>query len=948
MMRRCFAVFFLLTGYAFMASAQHYVQLTDSDNAFKLSSDGRAATLYSDQNDYPGVIRALKDLQQDINRVTEITPELLFTKPSGKEIVIAGTIGKNTLIDNLIKSKKLDVTDIKGKWETFVIQVINKPMKGVDRALVIAGSDKRGTIFGIYDVSSNIGVSPWYWWADVAPKKSKSLFVKQGRYVQGEPPVKYRGIFLNDEEPALGRWAVENYGGFNHKFYEKVFELILRLKGNYIWPAMWWASFNSDDTLNPKIADEYGVVMGTTHHEPMNRAHAEWKKYNGSAGAWNYDTNPVKLREFWTEGIRRIGDRETIISLAMRGDGDMAMSEGTNIALLERIVKDQRQIIQDVTKKDVTKTPQLWALYKEVQDYYDNGMRVPDDVTLLLCDDNWGNNRKLPKLTDPPRAGGYGIYYHFDYVGGPRNYKWLNTSPIARVWEQMDLAYRYGATEIWIVNVGDLKPMEFPISFFLDHAWNPESMKQDNLEEYTRQWVAKQFGETHSKEIANIISQYTKFNGRRKPELLSPEIYSLTHYREVERITSDYKNLEKEAERIYKLIPAELKDAYYQLVLHPVKACANLNELYFTVARNRLYASQGRTETNDLARYAAELFEHDKELSRYYNKELAGGKWNNMMNQTHISYTYWQQPEKDVLPEVKSIEIPDAADIGIAVENSNLWWPFEKTDAALPDFDTYNKQTYYIDIFNRGKNTLTFMVKAGEPWVLLSQKEGTVGQGQRIEVSIDWNTIPSGILSTSVMVEGSDGKKIPVKVTVYNQKSVGSGFLESNGYISIEAHHYSKAINTSKGTWTVLPDHGRTASAVTTFPVTESSIALDKSSPCLEYSINVADTSTLSVTTVVSPTIDFHNGGGLKYAISIDDEPPQIVNIHQDKSLQAWEKSVRDNVIQSVSKHKVKHSGQHVLKFWRVDPGIVLQKIVIDAGGLKPSYLGPPESYLMK
>ena len=499
---------------------QRYVDTVYSEGSFALAQKDETAVLYVDSNDYAGVVRTANDLQADINRVTGRTAKVTHEETGlGKNAVIIGTIGKSQIIDRLAKDGKVDVAPITGKWESFIIAVVPKPLPGVENGLIIAGSDKRGTIYGIYDLSEQIGVSPWYWWADVPVEHKDSLFVKAGKYIQGPPAVKYRGIFLNDEEPALGRWAVEKYGGFNHQFYEKLFELILRMKGNYLWPAMWWASFNSDDPNNPKLADEYGIVISTTHHEPMMRAHAEWKKIGG--GEWNYETNAEKLRQFWTEGIRRMGSYESIVTLAMRGDGDTAMSESTNIALLEKIVADQRKILSEVTGKDLKSIPQVWALYKEVQDYYDKGMRVPDDVTLLLCDDNWGNIRRLPKPGDPPRAGGYGIYYHFDFVGGPRNYKWLNTSPIARTWEQMHLAYRHGVDRIWLVNVGDLKPMEFPIEFFLDYAWNPDKWPAESLPEYTRLWAEQQFGPKYAADIADILNKYTKYNGRRKPEMLA-------------------------------------------------------------------------------------------------------------------------------------------------------------------------------------------------------------------------------------------------------------------------------------------------------------------------------------------------------------------------------------------------------------------------------------------
>ncbi|RZL13751.1 MAG: glycosyl hydrolase, partial [Hymenobacter sp.] len=452
---------------------------------FTLAANGKAAAIYASGNDWPGVLRAAKDLQADVQRVTSLTPAFSTTAaPAGKEVILIGTLGKSTLIDGLVKQNKLDVSGVAGKWEVFVRQVVANPMPGVDRALVIAGSDKRGTIYGIYDVSQQIGVSPWYWWADVPVKAQSTLRLSAARHTLGEPKVKYRGIFINDEAPALSGWSKEKFGGVNSKMYTHMFELILRLKGNYLWPAMWGNMFNVDDPLSPELADMYGIVMGTSHHEPLTRAHEEWKAF-GHGTPWNYQTNDSTLRRFWRGGMRRMGTRENIVTVGMRGDGDEPMSEGSNIALLEKIVNDQRTIIAEETHKPADQTPQMWALYKEVQDYYDKGMRVPDDVTLLLCDDNWGNLRKLPKLGDKPRRGGYGIYYHFDYVGGPRNYKWLNTNPLPRIREQMHLAYEHDVRQIWVVNVGDLKPMELPISFFLDYAWNPDNIKADQVAAYT-------------------------------------------------------------------------------------------------------------------------------------------------------------------------------------------------------------------------------------------------------------------------------------------------------------------------------------------------------------------------------------------------------------------------------------------------------------------------------
>ena len=925
-----------------------YISTETGDGFFPVATPGVAAPLCINSDDYAGVIRALHDLQSDICRVTGMTPDLVENSvPASGNIILAGTLGKNPLIDKLAADKKIDVSGIKGKWESFIIQAVNQPLDGVDMALVIAGSDKRGTIFGIYDLSAQIGVSPWYWWADVPVRQQKSIYVKPGCHMEGEPAVKYRGIFINDEAPALSGWVYENYGGFNHQFYTRVFELILRLKANFLWPAMWGRAFYDDDPLNPKLADEYGVVISTSHHEPMMRAHDEWRRYG--SGPWNYEANETKLKEFWREGIQRMGSNESIVTLAMRGDGDKPMSEQSNIELLERIVRDQREILQEVTGKNPEEIPQVWALYKEVQEYYDKGMRVPDDVTLLLCDDNWGNIRKLPPRGEKERKGGYGIYYHFDYVGGPRNYKWLNTSQISRIWEQMHLAYRYGADRIWVVNVGDIKPMEFPIEFFLDYARDPEAWNAENLDKYTIQWSTQYFEKEFATEIAEILSKYTKYNSRRKPELLSPETYSLIHYREAENVVNAYNKVASEADHIFQKIPKAYRDAFYQLVLHPAQACANLNELYYTVGLNHMYATQGRSSTNDLAEKARKLFARDAEISHYYNKVLADGKWNHMMDQTHISYTYWQQPPKDTMPDVRELIIPDIAEMGVAIEGSGSWWPGEADDAVLPLFDVYHQQTRYIDVFNRGKVPFQYTAQSQVQWLKIFPFSGEIEKEQRLWVEVDWENAPAGLSRIPIQINGPDNTGVTVFAVINAPRQPDrarlEGFIEIGGFASMEAEHFSNAVTAPPVRWQIIPDLGRTLSAVTPFPVTAESRSPESGGPRLEYNIHFFDTGMAEITVYLSPTQDFTGGSGLQYAISIDDEEPQAVNIHTDKSVRFWEKTVAENINYQTTKHKIKKPGKHVLKYWMVDPGIVLQKIVVDLGGVRTSYLGPPESY---
>jgi hypothetical protein len=581
-------------------------------------------------------------------------------------------------------------------------------------------------------------------------------------------------------------------------------------------------------------------------------------------------------------------------------------------------------------------------------------MRVPDDVTLLLCDDNWGNVRILPSLDSKPRKGGYGMYYHFDFYGGPRSYIWLNTNPIPKIWQQMYLSYHRGVDRIWVVNVGDLKPMEFPISFFLDYGLDPDKWQAERLPEYTRLWAQQQFGPKHAEAIAELLDGYTKFNGRRTPEMLAPDTYSLVNYREAETVVADYNKLAEKAEQIGKALPAQYQDAYYQLVLYPVLACANLNELYVTVGLNRLYASQGRAAANDLATKAKELFEKDSKLSDRYHK-IGSGKWNHMMDTPNIGFTSWNQPPRDMMPKVEEVNLPDKTEMGVAVEGTTQWWTESNKEAVLPEFDKFNQQTYYIEVFNRGKAPFEYAAETSQPWLQVVPEKGKVETQQRLSVSVDWEKVPAGTQGASIKITGLDADSAIVKAVVKNPESPKrneiKGFVESNGYVSIEAEHYTKAVGAKPVKWLTIPKEGRTLSGVTPVPMTVKSQTPQGDSPRLEYSIYLFSSGRIKVNVYMSPVQNFNKKQGLRYAISFDDEQPQIVNIHEKDTVPDWNypmwwnQMVGDSIKIAKTTHQIDKPGEHVLKFWMVDPGIVLQKVVIDAGGVKKSYLGPPESY---
>lgn len=944
-----------------------------SANDFVLVRARSSASLSVSTNDWPGVRRAAGDLQADIERVTGQKPAL--SNAAQGETVIIGTVGRSELIDALIAAGKLDVTPICGRWEAFVITTIEQPMPGIARALVIAGSDKRGTIYGIYELSQQIGVSPWYWWADVPAPHRDELTIRSGTFIVTGPAVKYRGIFLNDEAPDLTNWVRAKFGtatlsanppvpagiaNYNREFYGRMFEAILRLRGNYLWPAMWNNAFNEDDPANAQLADDYGIVMGTSHQEPMLRAQKEWdRRFQATLGSWNYAKHPDVLETFWREGVRRNKNFESITTLGLRGANDTEMAPGgpeANRSLLEKIVGVQRKILSEEVNPDLTKIPQLWCLYKEVQDFYDTGMRAPDDVTLLWAEDNWGNIRRLPTAEERHRSGGAGVYYHFDYHGGPRSYQWLNTSPLPKIWEQMSLAHQYGADRIWIVNAGHFKGYEIPTEFFLNLAWNPAHWTGENVGEFTRAWATREFGPTHASEIADIVNKYAKYNGRRKPELLAPNTYSLVNYEEAEAVAGNFKAIADQAEQIYATLPATQRDAFYQLVFFPAKASAIVNALYLSAGKNALYARQGRASTNEFAARTRTLFQTDLDLMSFYNGAFADGRWTHFMDQTHLGYTTWRDPAVNSLDHIKLTElaVPELAALAIAVEGAEAAWPGGDSTPRLPRFDALNQQRRAVEVFNRGKTPFEFTAIASAPWITLSQSHGTVGPDQRVWISIDWHQAPNGLMAGSVTFRGAGSEQTvqvealkPAEVTRANLR----GFAENAGYVAIEPEHYTAKHDAGANSWQRIADYGRTLSGMRAeAPVDASAAVPGENSPCLEYQMYLFTAGEAAVTVITAPTLNFIPDRPVRYAVSFDDEAPQVVTLvprgyKAQNGNRAWEKSVADNAHSAVSKHTLAQSGYHTLKIWMIDPAIVLQKIVVDLGGEKPSYLGPPETF---
>ncbi|MDY3848030.1 MAG: sigma-70 family RNA polymerase sigma factor [Prevotella sp.] len=829
-LRKCMIIISMLAMAISSDAADRFVGFIGGD--LHLTANG-AVVISVDDGDHKGVRIAANSLAADILNVTG--RQSAFSQSNAN--IIIGTMGKSKTIDTILKQNRL-TNELKGKTEKYIITTI-------DNKMIIAGSDYRGTIYGIYEMSRQMGVSPWYWWADVPVVKHSDIYINKGVYTDGEPAVRYRGIFLNDEAPCLTTWVNNtfktNYGG--HEFYEKVFELILRLRGNMMWPAMWGWAFYADDPLNQKTANDMGIIMGTSHHEPMARNHQEWARHRKDYGAWNYSTNKEVIKKFFREGIERIKGTDDMVTIGMRGDGDEAMSEEADTRLLEEIVADQRKIIERVTGKKAKETPQVWALYKEVLDYYDKGMRVPDDVIMLLCDDNWGNVRRVPTDKERQHKGGWGLYYHVDYVGAPRNTKWLNVTPTQNMWEQLTLASQYGIDRLWILNVGDLKPMEYPITLFMDMAWNPAKYDAATLTMHTEQFCRELFGCCQATEAARILNLCCKYAGRSTAEMLDASVYDAAGG-EWAKVVAQYDALEADALRQFVSLDETYRDTYRQIILFPVQAMANLHRMYQAKAMNDMlmknaggkYSEYTAAEINHWADRCAEAFRRDSLLCDEYNTKMSGGKWNGMMIQKHIGYTSWHDGfPRDIMPAVA-----------------------------------------------------------------------------RVEANSD------------------GGDVIPME----------------NGVANIEAMAYFSKTDGKEARWTEIPFMGKSRSALSLQPYTA---AIDGASLTYKFSTvcdntgcgkacESGDAPEARIHIIVKSTLDFLNGNGFTYNVSVDGGEPQTVNFNSD--LNEKPENIYDIYYPTIARRVVDKTvtvrlpktsdGMHTITITPNSPAIVFEKIVVD------------------
>lgn len=773
---------------------------------------------------------------------------------------------------------------------------------------------------------------------------------------------------MNDDWPSLGSWVTQRFGDFNEDFYDKVFELILRLKGNYLWPAMWSAEFSLNGKSNPianaQHAQEYGIIMGTSHHEPLFRAGSEWQKvYNqyGTSNLWDFARNKQAITDFWEDGIKRNQDFDNLITLGMRGESDSALegSDQENIDLLKDIILTQKELLK---KYNLEHSPQILAVYKEVEKYWYGTAEVEglkdwevlNEVTILLADDNFGNLRKIPTEHERDRSAGWGMYYHFDYHGGPHSYEWLNTIPLEKVWEQICMAFDYGIRDVWIVNVGDLKPMELPISYFMELAYDFEAWGTGAINrtvEYTNRWVEQQFGYALEHEtclgIAQLLSEYTRMNGRRKPEIIYPSTFSPIHYNEAQRVLKQAIRMENAADQYYALIPESLKDAYYQLVYFPAAASANVLKMQIYAGLNELYAGRGSVLANTYATLTHEAIDRDKHLEQVYNSGITEGKWQGMMSSPHVGYVHWNA-EGWKYPEVSTL-IPDKGSIMI-IDVEGTEEAYISGTAKLPVFTNLQKENYCITISNGGEAGFEYQTSSSAAWIKLEKTSGWIKAGETLQVSVDWEKVheistgeitlsgAGGIVKVNVAVDWTDIQDVPAMT-----------FIETHNRVSIEAEHTSSRVAQSGVEWKTIANYGRYLSSVKMFPDTVS-FEQPENAPYLEYQVLVQQNADYSLTAYIAPTNNLSQFSGLKYAVGFDAQTPVITDALPtdfaggNHDNEPWCRAVMDNIHTVTTSHALT-KGIHTLRFYGLDAGLVLQKLVLSAAELPYSYLGPEESF---
>lgn len=953
-----------------------------------------------EQSAFPGVIRVTEKVAHDVELVSGKKPQILVEKEipetlesSGEDwTIIAATKGKSSFLKKLEEAGSAELKELEQKRECYAWIFPEIKNRTKSNLLVIAGSDKRGTIYGLFHLSEMLGVSPFVDWCGLMPPKQEKIELREDMAcISKEPSVRYRGFFINDEWPAFGNWCNHNFGGFNAKAYDHVFELLLRLKGNYLWPAMWSARFADDGPglLNAELADEYGIIMGMSHHEPCLRQGEEYKYLRGKnsvyGDAWNFRTNREGITKFWEDGLKRSGKFENVITVGMRGEADTAIMGKNatledNIQLLRDVLKTQKKLIQEHVNPDLTRVPRMIALYKEVEEFFYGdektkglmGAEELEDVILMLCDDNYGNLRTLPTEEMRKHAGGYGMYYHLDYHGWPVSYEWINSSYLPKIWEQMSMAYDFGVRELWMVNVGDIATQEFPLSFFLDMAYDFDrwgSRALNCTQEYTRKWVRQQFGSVEEETqdtIADILEQYTKIIHRRRPEALNPETYHPVQEKESSRIFEEAEQLLKKLQDVYETIektnPQNLS-AFIALVYYPAFGTMNLVKMQILAGWNHYYANLGAVCANDYVDEVERCMEQDRKAVEMYH-QMDQGRWYGMGMSQHIGFTHWNEDEcrnpvvMRVIP-LKKRSILVAAD-GTAQHAEGSPW-LDNT-MKLKDFLNPDCTRASVTLYSRSDLKAEYKVLKKPGWLSVEPMEGWLDGVSQKKVRLNLTLIKQRLPETnqdtiqdSLEIATPEGKcEITVPVYTGNLQDKKNVFVDTMGYLSIEAAHYVNSVPGNYKDRQVkfenLQGYGKTNSAMKAFP-SDACTVPGQDAPYLEYQFVLEESGIYEAEFYMQPSNPVTRENQLLYAVRINEEMTETVNaVEKDYQVGDQAEKWAEGVLSQIRRQTVSikcRAGFNTLRVYHVTPGFVLEKIVIYPMGEKPeeSYLGPAETY---
>nr|WP_302572520.1 glycosyl hydrolase 115 family protein [Alistipes onderdonkii] len=948
--------------------------------AFTLASPRQTAAILYDASDAAVVKRAAELFAADVEAVTGRRPQVTSATGETGPAVIVGTVGGSALIRRLSEAGKIDTAPLEGAWERYLIQTVANPLPGIRKALVIAGSDRRGAAYGLFTLSELIGVSPWYWWADVPVKKHAALHVDAPPTYSQTPSVRYRGIFLNDEDWGLTPWASQTFeperGNIGPRTYAKVCELLLRLKANYLAPAMHPVSTSFNQIPENKlVADTFAIVMGSTHCEPLllNTA-SEWDTQ--TMGPWNYDKNKEGINRVLTQRVRENSPYENVYTLALRGLHDGAMSTTLpmheKVRMLQQALLDQRQILAENIDRPVETVPQAFTPYKEVLEIYSNGLELPDDVTIVWPDDNYGYMKRLSGVREQRRTGRSGVYYHVSYLGVPHSYLWFSTTPPSLMYEELRKAYDTTADRLWLVNCGDLKGSEMQVSLFLDMAWDIGRFTADNVVTYPARWLAGIFGEAYYDRLEAMTREHLRLAFPRKPEYmgwgyhwnrfdhnceqLTDTDFSFTNYDEAQRRLEAYRQLGARAEALLHEIGDEARPAFYQLVYYPLRGAELMNRMTLGGQRNRWYARQGRAATNAVRDEVQRCYDSLQVITRGYNS-LLGGKWNHMMS---MRQNYDGVSSYFNLPHLATHDAAGAPRLALQVAGEDVTGA--RAFHAQPAFDNYLRRTYPVEIYNRGGGTLAWTAHASEPWVVLSKSAGKTADEERITVGIDWEKAPSGnaVPAQIVFRAGEQSEKVLVSLfnpTAPSRAELRGIYVENNGCVSIPAAGCHRVRESDRIKITAVEDLGIEGPALQLGdPTAPLQIFRSRDVPCAEYDFYAFDAGSVDVYTYVLPTFPLHadrdfrigenTNTDTKYSVQIDDGALATPSSSHVEYSQVWFESVLRNCAVNKSTLHIDKPGRHTLRIRVGDPGIVLQKIVLDFGGMKRSYLGPQSTLI--